>query len=197
MKLVVGLGNPGREYEATKHNVGFWVVDAFAKQHGVACVDRRDEALVGLGRIGGHDVLIAKPQTYMNRSGRAVGALMRRHGVAVADLVVVHDDLDIPQGHLRIKVSGRSGGHRGVTSLIETLGSEAFLRVRIGIGRDPEQDTVDYVLSPFRQEALRRVQAGVEQGRDAILLLLEGRLAAAMNQYNARTSPTPKTNDAL
>lgn len=144
---------------------------------------RRAKAKVGMGEVGGVQVVVAKPQTYMNLSGQAVGRLVREFGVAVSDVLVVHDDLDVPVGKLRIRERGGSGGHKGVASIIERLGSEEFPRIRVGIGR-PQGDVVSYVLSEFTLEERRVVTQVVERVSDAIGSILAEGVEAAMNRYN-------------
>ncbi|MBI3804480.1 MAG: aminoacyl-tRNA hydrolase [Nitrospirae bacterium] len=188
MKLIVGLGNPGPEYEETKHNVGFWLIDTFAKRHGLSLSEKKGEAKVGQGRwtspSGGIDFILAKPQTYMNRSGRSVRSLLHSAGITPSEIIVVYDDLDLPCGRIRIRTQGGAGGHRGVASIIEVIGTDQFNRLRIGIGRDPGQDPADYVLSPFRPEELKLVEEAVEKGAEALPLLMEGRITEAMNKFH-------------
>jgi PTH1 family peptidyl-tRNA hydrolase len=184
VKLLIGLGNPGTAYEQTKHNVGFWVVEAVARAYKIAFHHVHADAVVGKGEIGGIDVWIAKPQTYMNLSGRSVMRLMGKAGAELSDLIVTHDDLDLPLGALRIRTSGRSGGHRGVASIIEAVGSEQFIRLRVGIGRKPGQEAKGYVLSPFSHEARQMVDEGVQKATEAIPLILNGRTTEAMNRYH-------------
>jgi PTH1 family peptidyl-tRNA hydrolase len=191
VKLLIGLGNPGRAYEETKHNVGFWVVEAIAHAHQIRFSNRAAEAAVGKGVISGIDVWIAKPQTYMNLSGRSVSKLMQQVGATLGDLIVAHDDLDLPCGTFRIRQSGRSGGHRGVASIIQSLGSEQFIRLKIGIGREAHREAKEDVLSPFSSEARQAVEGAVQKAVEAIPLLLEGRLTEAMNRYHPRLGPAP------
>jgi PTH1 family peptidyl-tRNA hydrolase len=151
--VIVGLGNPGRRYHRSRHNIGFDVVDALARRHGIAI--QRDEAFAvcGVGRIGQHAVLLAKPRTYMNASGEAVAPLVRRYIQPGERLLVVHDDIDLPLGRLQCKRQGGDAGHRGVRSIIQCLQSEAFFRLRLGIGRPAHrEEVIDYVLSPFTAE---------------------------------------------
>ncbi len=200
MKLVIGLGNPGKVYAQTKHNVGFWLIDAFAARHRIVLSERMGEAHVGrssiqvgeAGKSSPIDFLLAQPQTFMNRSGRSVKKLMSCLSIAPTEVIVAHDDLDLPCGTIRVRTSGRSGGHRGVASIMEALESDQFLRLKIGIGRDPlppgrdAQDTADYVLTPFLPAAWDAVLQGVEKGVSALPLLLAGRVTEAMNQYHRR-----------
>lgn len=196
MKLVVGLGNPGSEYKQTKHNVGFWVIDAFAKREGLSLsplraggqAEKKGGVLVGRGAWGASDVkigfILAKPQTFMNRSGQPVQQLLKTFDIPLADLIVIYDDLDLDLGRIRIKAQGRSGGHRGIASIIDAVGSDQFLRMKIGIGRDPWQDPSDYVLTPFRPGEKKAVLEGVEKGVEALPLLLENKITEAMNRYH-------------
>lgn len=188
MKLIVGLGNPGPEYEATKHNVGFWVIDAFAGTHRIALSEKKGEAKIGQGELslpsGRTSFLLAKPQTFMNRSGRSVQRLLALFDISLPDLIVVYDDLDLECGRVRLKTKGRAGGHRGVASIIQTIGSDEFIRIKIGIGRDPRQDPAEYVLTPFPRDDKKRVLEGVEKGVELLPLLLEGRISEAMNRYH-------------
>lgn len=191
-RLIVGLGNPGREYQKTRHNIGFLCGDALAKRWGLTFSRRRARAEVAEGQACGQRVILAKPQTFMNSSGDSVRALMKLSNLTPSDLLVIADDLDLPFGRLRLRDRGSSGGQRGIQSIINQLGTDQFPRLRVGIGRPPPGvDPVDYVLTPFTAseaaelpEILDRVVAGVE------LLLTEG-LAAAMNVVNAVPRQSP------
>ena len=154
MKLIVGLGNPGQAYRWTRHNLGFLLIDELAGRNGIEIGRRGLESEYGRGKIRGEEVLLAKPQTFMNRSGEAAARLLRFFKVPPEDLIIIHDDLDLPCGKIRIRLQGGHGGHQGVKSVIEAVGSDGFLRVKIGIGRpsDPRWDPADYVLEPVRGE---------------------------------------------
>ena len=178
MKLVVGLGNPGSEYEATKHNVGFWVVDAFSEKHGIPFNKP--------SRLGELSLVLFKSQTYMNRSGAAVLRMLEKFQMSLSDLIVIQDDLDMACGRVRIRTDGSAGGHRGIASIIEQSGTRAFLRVKIGIGRNADQDAADYVLTPFSLEDKKQVLIGVEAAVLAIPLLLEGKVPEAMNKIGSK-----------
>jgi len=168
VKLVVGLGNPGPEYAETRHNSGFMAVAALAERNGIRPARLLAQALVGEGRIGGCRVILAQPQTYMNRSGIAVAGLQRFFKIELKDLLVVYDDLDLPLGKMRLRLQGGSGGHRGMRSIIEALGSEEFPRLKVGIGRPQEKrEVVDYVLSrflPAERELVSQVIAAAAEG---------------------------------
>ncbi len=185
MKVVLGLGNPGRKYERTRHNLGFLVVDLVASENRIAVTKRKYHSLIGDWQTDGEKVLLVKPQTYMNRCGGAVRNLLRYLPVAVKDLVVIHDDLDLPFGRIRIRQKGGPGGHRGVLSILETLGEEGFSRVRVGIGRPPVGgDPTDYVLEPFSPEERTRLEEVVSRAADAVECLLEEGPQRAMEKFN-------------
>lgn len=186
MKMIVGLGNPGRQYAHTRHNVGFDVLDCFAKRHGVHIRSRKHRALVGKLVQDGREILLVKPQTYMNLSGTAVAALAREHNLQPSEIIVVYDDIDLPLGRLRIRAKGSSGGHRGVESIIQKLGSSEFPRIRIGIGRSG--DAIDHVLSRFTREEKAVITPVIEQAADAIDVVIAEGLEAAMNIYNRKGS---------
>ena len=185
MKLVLGLGNPGRRYTRTRHNLGFLLLDRIAEARGIRIGDERCESLVGRGEWEQESLVLAKPQTYMNNSGLAAAALLRRFRVRGADLVVVYDDLDLPFGRLRIRCGGSAGGHRGLASILQHVADRDFVRLRIGIGRPPEGfDAVDYVLSRFspeEQDSLDGVLAKAAEAVEAIVL--EGSVRA-MESFN-------------
>jgi PTH1 family peptidyl-tRNA hydrolase len=184
VKIVVGLGNPGREYSATRHNVGFLAVDELAGRWGVTSWKERFAAVVAEHR-GAETVLLVKPQTYMNLSGQSVAAFVRFYKLAVDDLVVVYDDVDLPAGKLRLRPGGGAGGHRGIESLFDHLGSDAFARVRIGVGRPPEHmETADYVLGRFAPAEQPLMAEAVKRAADAVEAVLKDGLAKAANEYN-------------
>ena len=188
MKLIVGLGNPGSQYEPTRHNLGFRVIDRLARENSVTIDRLRCDALVGEWCCGGAMVALAKPQTFMNRSGSAVAALLREYGAGAEDLVVVYDDLDLPFGRIRIRPDGGAGGHRGVASILENLAGGPFGRVRVGIGRPPEGiGPTDFVLQPFSGEELGQLNAVVDRAAEAIDCLLRQGLKRSMDLYNRAT----------
>jgi PTH1 family peptidyl-tRNA hydrolase len=184
VKIVVGLGNPGREYSATRHNVGFMAVGELAGRGGVTTRRGKFGALVAEHR-GEETVLLVKPQTYMNLSGQSVAAFVRWHKLDADDLVVVYDDVDLPAGRLRLRPAGGSGGHRGIESLLAHLGKDTFARVRIGIGRPPEyMETADYVLGRFAAEEQPLMAEAVKRAAAAVEAVLKDGLAKAANEYN-------------
>ena len=189
MKIVVGLGNPGRKYEHTRHNIGFDVLDELARSAGTRF---RKKWLLPLQsasmKAGGEAVLLVKPMSFMNRSGVALRPLVRRHGLSPADVIVVLDDLDLEAGRLRLRKRGGAGGHKGLQSVIASLGTENFPRVRLGIGPRPAgEDLTGYVLARFGAAERARVGAAVRHASEAVLQMVEGRMEQAMNRFNSET----------
>lgn len=184
--LVVGLGNPGRQYRYNRHNVGFMLLDRLAAKHKVTFAKKQNDALVTSARLDGIHLILAKPQTYMNLSGRSVSGLLNFYKLPLARLLVCFDDLDLPQGRIRIRPEGGSAGQNGMKSIIEQLGTQAFPRLRIGIGRPPgRMDPAGYVLQDFRDDEIEVMNATLDRCVEAVeCIVLEG-LAAAMNRYNA------------
>ncbi len=183
MWLVAGLGNPGRTYAKTRHNVGFLVLDELSRRLGLAFQEKTD-SLVCRGVIGSEAVILLKPQTFMNRSGAAVVKAAKRYAVPPERILVVSDDLDLSAGRIRIRKQGSSGGHRGIASVIEQLGSRKFSRVRIGIGRDLQTPSEVYVLRKFTKDESAVIAAAVEHAADAIETVVTLGLDTAMNRYN-------------
>ena len=183
MKLIVGLGNPGRAYAGNRHNVGFQCVDYFARKHRIAISERKARAKIGIGEVDEKRVVLAKPRTFMNLSGQAVSRLMRQFNLPVEDLVVICDDMDLPLGRVRIRQRGGSAGHKGMESIIDSLGSQDFPRIRVGIGR-PDGDEVSYVLSDFTAEEKDMVREAVAEVADALYCIFTEGIEAAMNRYN-------------
>ena len=185
MKLVVGLGNPGRKYERTRHNLGFVIVDSIARQNKVTIKKQFFGALVGEWLSDGEKILLVKPQTFVNCSGESVRELMREFRVSAQALVVVYDDLDLPFGRIRIRPRGSAGGHRGVLSIMESLAGAPFYRVRVGIGRPPEVvDSADYVLEPFNCQEVVGLDEVIARASQAVISLLRDGGRRAMEQYN-------------
>jgi peptidyl-tRNA hydrolase, PTH1 family len=182
--LVVGLGNPGPEYARTRHNVGFMVVDELSRRHRIPIRSSQHGARVGEGEIAGEPVALVKPLTYMNVSGRAVGPLLQRHSLPPVNLVVIYDDADLPVGKIRVRARGSAGGHGGLKSIIGTIGSSEFPRVRIGIGRAGKGDLVDHVLGGFTPTERDTIEHAFQRAADAVEHLLTHGIEAAMNQFN-------------
>lgn len=193
MKLIVGLGNPGIEYQFTPHNLGFLAIDRIAENEagGVQVANRRSRALTGKCSIAGHEVLLAKPETYMNLSGTAVGALVAELGLdATKDLIVIYDELDLPWGTIRVRERGSAGGHNGVKSIIATLGTQEFLRIRLGIGPDFEVgDGAKYVLAQMKKGQLALADEMLDAASAAVKVILAEGAATAMNRFNRRQDP--------
>lgn len=185
MKIIAGLGNPGTEYAQTKHNVGFMLVDALAEHLNAPAWKEDFFSAITEVRIGGEKVFLVKPLTYMNNSGEALGPMLSYYKVDVDDLVVVHDDMDIPAGTVRIRKKGGSGGHNGIKSILTHVGSEDFARVRIGIGRPPAGWTViNHVLAPFSSEDAPKIRAAIDYLLPAAECIVTDGVDLAMNKYN-------------
>ena len=184
-RLIVGLGNPGTQYAQTRHNFGFWCVDRLAELYGIDFSIRRQSAVVGEGGIEGVAVALAKPRTFVNRSGEAVRYLLDRYRSSPHDLLVVHDDLALPLGRLRLRPSGSSGGHNGVRSIIKAIGSQDFPRMRMGIGQPPHGvDQVEYVLGSIPPQERDQAREAVERATEAAVAVLVEGMTEAMNRYN-------------
>jgi PTH1 family peptidyl-tRNA hydrolase len=186
LALVVGLGNPGNEYAKQRHNVGFQVVDALAQAHGLSFARRKAaQAQVAEGRIGSRMVLLAKPRTFMNLSGKAVGRLHRAYEIPPERILVVYDDLDLPLGRLRLRAEGGSGGHKGMRSIIDALGTQSFPRLRVGIDRPPGgMDPAEYVLEPFAREKQALLAQTVDLAMAAVECWLAEGIITAMDRFN-------------
>jgi PTH1 family peptidyl-tRNA hydrolase len=192
MKLIIGLGNPGQGYSNNRHNIGFMCLKYFAKEHKIDFDKKQADARIGRGKIEGIDVVLAKPQTYMNLSGKSVNRLMYKFKLKPEDIIVVHDDMDLPLGKVRIRSGGSSGGHNGINSIIAEIGTREFIRVKIGIGRPGKEeddrsydrDIVDYVLSNFSHDEKKQLEPSIEKVSDALLCLLTEGLETAMNKFN-------------
>ena len=185
MRLIVGLGNPGVQYRWTRHNIGFRCVDSMARKWGIPASQRRAKAVLGQGSRAGEPIVLAKPRTFMNDSGQGVAYLLTRFGAKPEDLIVVYDDMELPLGRLRIRPSGSDGGHNGLRSIIASLNSQSFPRVRLGIGLPSMgQDTVNYVLGHFSEEETPVVAEAIERVVEAVDCLLQEGIDAAMNNFN-------------
>jgi len=183
--LIVGLGNPGREYRQNRHNLGFMLVDRLAKQLGVVFSRLESKALVTKGEHQGKRIILAKPQTYMNLSGQSVGGLARFYKVPVDHLLVAYDDVDLPLGTIRIRHSGGSAGQKGMASIIERLGTEEIHRMRLGIGRPPgRMDAAGYVLQDFSPSEMESLSPSLDRAADAVLVFVTQGLETAMNKFN-------------
>ncbi|NLX02376.1 MAG: aminoacyl-tRNA hydrolase [Syntrophomonadaceae bacterium] len=183
MKVIVGLGNPGRKYSDTRHNIGFRVLEEIARRSSIEKEESRFDAIIGHIRIGGEKVFLVKPLTYMNLSGKAVQPLMRWFKLDLSDLIVIYDDMDLPPGTLRLRAQGGSGGHKGMASIIERLGSQEFARIRIGIGR-PDNEAIDWVLGKFSPTEQKLMEEVIGQAAAAVECWVKQGIERAMNEYN-------------
>lgn len=193
MKLIAGLGNPGAEYQFTPHNAGFLAIDRIAEDAGVQVVNRRGRALTAKAMVAGHEVLLAKPETFMNLSGQSVALLLAELGLEVKDLLVLYDELAIPVGQIRVRERGSAGGHNGVKSISGVLGTEEWTRVRIGVGKAPTESGrevkaggTDYLLSPMRRMQL--AELALDEAAKAVAMILNTGVAAAMNEFNRKVN---------
>lgn len=190
--LIVGLGNPGARYAATPHNLGFMVVENLAQQYDLPLAKKSHQARWGQGRLADTAVILAQPTTYMNLSGQAVESLRRYFDLSVAQVVVIHDDLDVPGGRVKLAWDGGAGGHKGVLSVAAALGSPEFYRVKLGIGRPPPGVAPEaFVLQPLPREAWDEAAALVERGARAVVTLITAGLAAAQNQFHGEGPDSP------
>jgi peptidyl-tRNA hydrolase, PTH1 family len=187
MFLVAGLGNPGEEYELTPHNLGFLTIDRLAERHGIRVTRRDSRALIGVGEIDGREVMLAKPQTFMNLSGASLAPLMEKHSIGVGELIVVYDELDLPWTALRIKPKGSAAGHNGMKSVIGSLGSSDVLRVRLGIHPGhPVRNGADFVLAPIKRSQREDLDELTGYAADAVRSIIAEGVEMAMTRYNRR-----------
>ena len=186
MFVIAGLGNPSSKYEKTRHNVGFDVIDMLAEKYNISIRDRKHRALCGSGMIAGRKVLLVKPQTFMNLSGESLGAILNFYKLdPESELIVIYDDVSLAPGRLRIRKKGSAGGHNGIKSIISHIGTQEFLRIKIGVGeKPPGWDLADYVLGRFSREDRKRMEEAFERACDAVALMVQGEADQAMNQFN-------------
>jgi peptidyl-tRNA hydrolase, PTH1 family len=191
VKLLVGLGNPGIEYQFTPHNIGFLAVDRIAENCGIQVDNRHCKALTGRARIGNEEILLAKPETYMNLSGMSVLELSRKYEIDPAkDLVVIYDELDLPLGMIRVRARGSSAGHNGMQSIINAMQTEEIARIRIGVAPDdPGKGGAKYILAPFRKSQLAAVDEALDLAAQAVNVILSDGIATAMNRFNRKNKP--------
>lgn len=187
MYLIVGLGNPGTEYAATRHNIGFDMVTYLSDRYNIPVRSRENKAIVGKGMIGGQKVMLAQPQTYMNLSGESVRALLDYYKMDIDELIIIYDDISLPVGQIRVRPKGSAGGHNGIKNIIQHLQTEEFVRIRIGVGAKPEGgDLVKHVLGRFSREEDGMIRDVFALAEEALEALLDGDVAAAMNRVNGR-----------
>ncbi len=194
MKVIVGLGNPGRQYENTRHNIGFIAIDRISEKLGIKVNRSKFRATVGEGMTGGEKVLLVKPETYMNDSGLSVHDIMDFYKLSPEDLIVVYDDFDIPEGSVRIRPFGSAGTHNGMRSIVRLLGSDRFPRVRIGTGKTnmEQRELVGFVLGGFSKDEVKVMEEAVDLARDACICWLEHGIDLTMNRYNVRKQKKPE-----
>lgn len=192
MIIIAGLGNPGKEYETTRHNAGFMTIDMLAKKYNIDVIEKKHKALIGKGVIEGTKVILVKPQTYMNNSGESLREVVDYYKAdAESDLVVIYDDITLDVGGLRVRKKGSAGGHNGIKSIIAHLGTESFKRIRVGIGEKPSKmDLADWVLGHFPKADLKNLEEAMEDAVDALKLILNDEIDEAMNKYNRKVDRT-------
>lgn len=188
MFLIVGLGNPDKRYEKTRHNVGFDTIDVLGEKYGIRFTDKKHKALCGTGVIEGTKVLLAKPQTYMNLSGESVAEILQFYKLdPETEMLVIFDDISLDPGNIRIRKKGSAGGHNGIKNIIACTGTQNFMRIKVGVGQKPQGwDLADFVLSRFDSEDRRLVESAMEDAVSAAVLMMQGQTDAAMNQFNAK-----------
>lgn len=187
MKLIAGLGNPTKQYEGTRHNVGFEVIERLSERYNIDVDTLKFKGMFGKGKIEGQSVILLKPMTYMNLSGESVAATAQYFKIAPEDIIIVYDDINLDVGRLRIREKGSAGGHNGIKNIIALLGTEAFPRVRVGVGmKPPKMDLADYVLSRFSKDEQIIMDDGYEKACDALGMIVQEEIAQAMNDYNGK-----------
>lgn len=187
MKVIVGLGNPGKKYENTRHNIGFAAIDYIAEKEGININTGKHKALVGSGYIDGVKVLLVKPQTFMNLSGESLRPIMDFYKLEPEDFLVIFDDIDLDVGRIRIRRKGSAGGHNGIKSIISHLGSMEFPRIKIGVGaKPPGYDLADYVLGHFSKAEQSQMEDGFDRAADAARMIVAGDIGGAMSRYNRK-----------
>ena len=199
MRLIIGLGNPDLRYQSTRHNIGFLVIDKLASDYNISMSMKGFDACFGKGKIGDIPVLLAKPQTYMNLSGVSTKKLIDYFKIDLEDLIIVHDDIDLPFETIRLKEGGGHAGHKGLISIIDRLGDMEFIRVRIGIGKPADRSMVEqYVLEPFTEDEIKLLPRITASANDALTMIISSGIQAAMNHYNERIpNHLNKSDDTL
>ena len=191
MYIIAGLGNPTKEYENTRHNIGFMAIDALAEKYNISVMECKHKALIGKGMINGNKVVLVKPLTYMNLSGEAIRSVIDYYKVdETQELIVIYDDISLDVGQLRIRKKGSAGGHNGIKNIIANLGTQNFPRIKVGVGEKPKKyDLADYVLSHFSKAERELMEEGYQKAVKAVEMLLDGEMEAAMNEYNRKVKP--------
>ena len=190
MYIIAGLGNPGKDYENTRHNIGYMTIDNFAGKYGISFSEKKFHSVVGKGVVEGQKVILIKPLTYMNLSGEAIREACDYFKIdPEEELIVLYDDISLPVGQLRIRPKGSAGGHNGIKNIISHLGTEIFKRIKIGVGEKPSRmDLADYVLGHFSKEDMELEKEACEKAAEAVLMLMEGKTEEAMNRFNRKVS---------
>jgi len=190
MFIIAGLGNPGKDYKNTRHNIGFDVIDVIAEKHNISVIEKKHKAVIGKGVIDGHKVILVKPQTYMNLSGESLREIIDYYKVdPTEELIVISDDISLNPGNIRIRKKGSAGGHNGLKSIIQHLGTDGFMRVKMGVGEKPKgYDLADYVLGHFTGEERKIMDEAVKSAEEAIGLMIQGDADAAMNRFNMKSA---------
>ena len=192
MFIIVGLGNPGKDYRNTRHNIGFDVIDVIGEKHNISVIEKKHKAIIGKGVIDGYKVILAKPQTYMNLSGESVREIVEYYKVdPVSELIIVSDDISLDVGNIRIRKKGSAGGHNGLKSIISLLDTDQFMRVKMGVGEKPKgYDLADYVLGHFTSDERKIMDDAAKSAEEAIRMMLQGDVDAAMNRFNTKSTFT-------
>ena len=187
MRIIIGLGNPGEKYQATRHNIGWDAITRISDDYGIPLNQMKHKARCGTGYIEGEKVILAQPVTYMNHSGESVRELVDYYKVSTEDIIIIYDDIDLDVGQLRIRKKGSAGGHNGIKSIISHLGTDEFPRIRIGVGAKPKDwDLADYVLSRFKDEEQASIRQALKDASDACRMIISSGMEAAMNKYNKK-----------
>ena len=196
MYIIVGLGNPGKKYENTRHNMGFLAIDRMAEEYGISVDKIKFKALVGEGRIAGQRVVLVKPQTYMNLSGESVQEIMHFYKEDIENLIVIYDDLDIAAGKIRVRKKGSAGTHNGMRNIVQMLSDDGFPRIRVGIGNEKKGDLIDFVIGGVSKGEMELLREGVTQASKAAAAIVEKGIEKAMNEYNNKKKKPKKQKEA-
>lgn len=190
MFIIAGLGNPGKDYKNTRHNIGFDVIDVIAQKHNISVIEKKHKAIIGKGVIDGYKVILVKPQTYMNLSGESLRDIIDYYKVdPTEDMIVISDDISLNPGNIRIRKKGSAGGHNGLKSIIQHLGTDQFMRVKMGVGEKPKgYDLADYVLGHFTADERKIMDEAAKSAEEAIRLMMQGDADEAMNKFNKKSS---------
>lgn len=197
MYIIVGLGNPGKKYENTRHNMGFLAIDRMAEEYGISVDKIKFKALVGEGRIAGQRVVLVKPQTYMNLSGESVQEIMHFYKEDIENLIVIYDDLDIPAGKIRVRKKGSAGTHNGMRNIVQMLADDGFPRIRVGIGGEKKGDLIDFVIGGVSKSEMELLREATVQASKAAAAIVEKGIEKAMNEYNIKEKKPKKQEEEV